>query len=539
MAVVSISRIQIRRGRKNQGTGLPQLASGEFGWAVDSQELYIGNGSVAEGAPYVGNTKILSERDDLFEFARSYTYLGSTAYMQTGSDINVPVQRSLQDRLDDRVSIRAFGASGDGSNQTAELQRAIDQLFLNPATKTSNGSRVVLHIEPGTYVIDSTIYVPPYATIIGAGVDKTVITMTGTGPAFKTVNSSSTIGTPALHSTTTITNQPTNIILSGMTVNIPSNEIGLQLDSCINSLFQDIKFAGEWISGDAGAISENAIRLNSLNFAVTTKNNSFSRIQFNNMSYGVYSDYDVTNNLFSECIFKDNYISIAFGNTSIIGSTGQSTGPFQNTIKNSSFSYIDRQAILVVAGTGNISTYNRFSLVGNEGGTTADAAYPVIQFDDVLNTSEGDWFDRSRALGYDETYIINTAYIPEVQGPTFYQNSYTHKLQINFTGTYEKLFKLPADSRKSFEIEYMYVSSQVNATRTGTLYVVVDPVNNTQALSDEYDYIGDSAYQETLKFKAQTFDENGDLSIDTIAVMMLNSTTSDVANFYYRVKTKV
>ena len=61
MAVVQISRIQIRRGKKNAGTGLPQLASGEFGWAVDSQELFIGNGSVAEGAPYVGNTKLLSE----------------------------------------------------------------------------------------------------------------------------------------------------------------------------------------------------------------------------------------------------------------------------------------------------------------------------------------------------------------------------------------------------------------------------------------------------------------------------------------------
>ena len=45
MAVVSISRIQIRRGRKNQGSGLPQLASGELGWATDAQELWIGNGA--------------------------------------------------------------------------------------------------------------------------------------------------------------------------------------------------------------------------------------------------------------------------------------------------------------------------------------------------------------------------------------------------------------------------------------------------------------------------------------------------------------
>ena len=52
MAVVQISRIQIRRGQKNQGSGVPQLAGGEFGWAVDSRELYIGNGSVADVGGY-------------------------------------------------------------------------------------------------------------------------------------------------------------------------------------------------------------------------------------------------------------------------------------------------------------------------------------------------------------------------------------------------------------------------------------------------------------------------------------------------------
>ena len=64
MAIVQISRIQHRRGLKEQ---LPQLAAGELGWAVDSQELYIGNGTVADGAPAVGNTEILSTKTNLFE----------------------------------------------------------------------------------------------------------------------------------------------------------------------------------------------------------------------------------------------------------------------------------------------------------------------------------------------------------------------------------------------------------------------------------------------------------------------------------------
>ena len=44
MPVVQISRIQHRRGKL---TDLPQLAAGELGWVVDSQRLYIGNGTVA------------------------------------------------------------------------------------------------------------------------------------------------------------------------------------------------------------------------------------------------------------------------------------------------------------------------------------------------------------------------------------------------------------------------------------------------------------------------------------------------------------
>src|SRR6056300_868128 len=99
MAVVQISRIQHRRGRKNQGSGLPQLASGEIGWAIDTQELFIGNGAVSEGAPQTGNTKILTEADDLLELAGQYAYKRDD--IQTGASVGTPVLRSIQEKLDD------------------------------------------------------------------------------------------------------------------------------------------------------------------------------------------------------------------------------------------------------------------------------------------------------------------------------------------------------------------------------------------------------------------------------------------------------
>lgn len=57
MAVIQISKIQVRRGL---GEDLPSLASGEMGWSIDERRLFIGNGTLSEGAPDIGNTEILT-----------------------------------------------------------------------------------------------------------------------------------------------------------------------------------------------------------------------------------------------------------------------------------------------------------------------------------------------------------------------------------------------------------------------------------------------------------------------------------------------
>lgn len=58
MAILQISQIQVRRGLNQD---LPQLASGELGWSLDTRQLYIGNGTLSEGAPTEGVTEILTE----------------------------------------------------------------------------------------------------------------------------------------------------------------------------------------------------------------------------------------------------------------------------------------------------------------------------------------------------------------------------------------------------------------------------------------------------------------------------------------------
>ncbi len=248
MAVVQISKIQVRRGRKNSGTSLPQLASGELGWAIDSQELFIGNGSVSEGAPYVGNTKVITEHDNILDLALQYQYKRNDATIQTGLTASNPIQRTVQERLDDTVSIRSFGAVGDGeTDDTLAIQRAIDQLYLNDATKGSEVSRIVLNFEAGVYYISEPLRIPPFATLRGAGEDKTVIQQHGLYPAVVTVNELSTPGSYSDISTTEFINQPRNIEVSGMTFeNLTLNYPALQLDACRDSTFKDIKFKGVW-----------------------------------------------------------------------------------------------------------------------------------------------------------------------------------------------------------------------------------------------------------------------------------------------------
>lgn len=204
MAVYQISRIQIRRGQANAGTGLPQLASGEMAWAIDTQQLYIGSGAVSEGAPAVSNIKVITEKDLGLEGSLlglvQYVYGASNAAVVTGPNASSPVGRAISIRLDDQATTADFGTTGNGTtDDTAALQRAIDQLFLNPSNPanlpTATSSRVVLAMPAGKFYTSGTIYIPSYASLIGAGIDKTIIDY---HPSQVTIVGSTTISSPIL-----------------------------------------------------------------------------------------------------------------------------------------------------------------------------------------------------------------------------------------------------------------------------------------------------------------------------------------------------
>jgi hypothetical protein len=173
VAILQISRITQRKGLAQD---LPEpLAGAELGWAVDTRQLFIGNGELTEGAPVVGNTEILTEFSDLLQYTTAYTYKGSAAGydVQTGATSGSPVSQSLQSRLDSYAVITDFGATGDGvTDDTAAINRALFQLYCR---QTNTQIRRSLFFPAGTYLITDTIKIPPFAQLYGEGPNSSII----------------------------------------------------------------------------------------------------------------------------------------------------------------------------------------------------------------------------------------------------------------------------------------------------------------------------------------------------------------------------
>jgi len=560
MAVVQISRVQVRRGRKNAGTSVPQLASGEIGWAIDSQELFIGNGSIQEGAPYVGNTKILTEHDNILDLALQYEYKRTLGTIQTGPTAGTPIQRTFQQRLDDTVSTRSFGTVGDGSynvstdaytfttDDTAALQRAIDQLYLNgvPAGEhVSESNRIVLNIEPGIYKISASIKVPPYAVLKGAGKDKTIIVQTADAPVFQTVGSP-TLGVAGYVSLINMTtsNQPQFIDVSGMTLRTTTSMAPVMiLDSTVNSNFSNIKFQSSFdLIASTKHEYDSCVQLRATSGVITSKDNVFTECDFVNASYAINSTYDIVSNTFDNCLFYNLGEGVLFGQATDPYIPGQQEGPRNNSFLNSRFDLINEHGINIIAGRNNLSQGNKYLKVGNDGGNSSTAAYSVINFGQGSNLSDNDYFQRAEELT-NKAGFQDYQYISEVSGVAHSNHKYNLQVAIQASAINSTFARLPGNASSRINLHYIYSSQSTMVVRHGTLYITVDKFNNAVKLTDEYDVTGNPARFESLSFTATLQDQPvppaivGDGNAETVYVKYTNSTgiESGYINYWYEI----
>jgi hypothetical protein len=526
MAVVQISRIQVRRGRSNNGTGIPQLASGELGWAVDTQELYVGNGSVSEGAPFVGNTRILTEATNIFDLVEQYQYKRSDASYITGS--TSPIQRTLQQRLDDRVSVRSFGAVGNGVTDDREaIQRAIDAIYIDYTAEDPLSfdpkRRVELVIEAGTYIISGPLYLYPFITLKGAGKEKTVIRTTGDFPAAITVrdpyktdpNDDSTLIKYEVDiDAYEYLLQPRYLTVSGITFhNIGTSSHVFEANAMRNSVFTDVKFKSAF---EIGTVIDNTNNFNiglymlAKSAVVTCQDNLFDNCEFESCAYAVDSTYDIQNNTFRSCVFNNLGFGVYLGWDVIVGvvdptiGSGRQIGPRWTRIENCKFIDIDFNGIYIGRGVGNISKSNSFVRVGNAGGGSASPTkYPVIQFEFDTNISENDFFERAYDLGPAASVEFrDTAYVSDIAGSAIATQKFFPPKSI--VGAQESIFlKLPGNQDAVYTVKYFYVSPNVDIMRSGTITLLADLSNDRVHISDEFDLVGNVSAGENLTFTAE------------------------------------
>jgi hypothetical protein len=233
MAVVQISKIQQRRGQKLL-SGMPQLSSAELAWAVDTQELFIGNGSVTEGAPYVGNTKVLTEHDNILEL------IGSYKFAEPDLSITASIFRSLQSKLDEiQVSVIDFGPQPDPStNHTPHFTTAFTQLFQNANTRY----RKVLTIPNGHYYFTSTLRIPSNVILRGETQDGVILDIGANAIEFL-----SAAGTDVLGPFTS-TDHPINVSISNLTIQYTTG--GMDITGLKDSRFESVKWKSTYTLGD-------------------------------------------------------------------------------------------------------------------------------------------------------------------------------------------------------------------------------------------------------------------------------------------------
>lgn len=537
MSVVQISRIQQRRGKKNSDFGFPQLASGELGWAIDTQELYIGNGAVSEGAPYVGNTKILTEHDDILQFVALYEYQKGNHYLITGPSEGQPINRSIQERLDDIVSIRSFGAMGDGAtDDTAALQRAIDQLFLNSSTKNNVSSRVVLYIDPGEYLISAELKIPPYAHIVGAGIDSTIITQTANYPIFKMVANDPNGTYLEFENMGTSPQRPKYILISALTLKTITNNRLVYLDNTDSSLFDRVRFFGTYTNlSSSPSTNHIAVEARGTSSLLRNFNVLFNYCMFDHIGKGFYSESDSDNISFDHCTFDMLVDGINIG--------GGILGALNTNITNCYFDNIKQYGIYVKKGYGNTSSNNKFMSVGNNGEdyTTLDNMSPIIKFDTDNNQSINDYFHRNTKL-ISQSIAPSIPFIATIQTSNLVSSNSNFRASfIETAGDPTTIIRLPLSDSGTYIIDYILTKEEKRyantnkipgtaAIRSGTITVNVDIVNKLSILSDNYHYTGHDSVED-FEFSAELKSyKTGTDDIDTLVINYFNPGPVNVNN---------
>lgn len=400
MAIVQISQITNRKGLQQD---LPQLAGAELGWSIDARRLWIGNGTIAEGAPVVGNTEILTEFSDILDFSSSYTYKGQAAgyTVQTGPTPGTPITQSLQSWFDQWATVTDFGAVGNGvADDTDAINRALQQIYcreVNPQIRRA------VFFPAGVYRITGTIFIPPYATLYGEGKDNSVIQLDDSiGDSTLNAYVARTCDSLQQYGNNIGANgaiPPQYITITNLSFrNLDSTNNIFLCEDANNCRFQSVGFYGP---GTTTSLITNLPDTSGVRFASTptlpTTQIVFDDCEFSGTVYGLNTatesggtDQFTKGVTVSNSRFDTLYQGVVTGMETL--SLGGTTGL---RILNNIFDNIYAEGVLIGSVSLNATGYNIFYDVGNHFQGLTDPYTAIISILNGNNVSVGDMFART------------------------------------------------------------------------------------------------------------------------------------------------
>ena len=523
MAIVQISRITARKGLQED---LPQpLAGAELGWAVDDRRLFIGNGTLEEGAPIVGNTEVLTEFSDILSFAGQYTYKGEAAgyTAQTGATPSSPISQSIQSRLDSYAVATDFGILGDGAtDDTAAINRALYQLF---CVQTNTAVRRSLFFPAGMYIVTDTIKIPPFARLYGEGANSSIIKFLVQNWAANTAFVESTLVyyvptstyyrsiAPVPATGIAITNAlywaaeslpsyvaqtadslqqtgvniatngaipPQNIEMSSMAIVTDQIHDGLLIENAQQCSFSNMNFTGPLTEVDLTTSVDGTVAVDwSSTVSLPCKQVNFDNCKFSGFTYSMNTEQQIQG-----CVVSNSQFDTLYQGAILGGATPSNGGPTGVKFIGNVFDNIYEEGILINGVSLNATGYNVFYDVGNHFNGTALPASAVITIDAINNISVGDMFQRTTTFSgtYPRNKIFNSATqtVPasigvdsaaQIQMGSFVRETGT-QATLSAGATSTTLFTVSSAQIKAFQMEYTI--TRETSVRTGTMTIVND-----------------------------------------------------------------
>lgn len=497
MAVIQISKIQHRRGRKNSDVGIPQLSAAEFAWAIDTQELFIGNGSVTDGAPYVGNTKVLTEHDNILDLAASYRYAENDA----GISLSTP--RSLQSKLDEYVSVFDFGAVPDGSTDATDaFETAFAELFKNPDSKFKK----TLLIPNGTYLFTDNLTIPSTAKIKGETQEGVVLNFGASNILLETEDSKGV-------AEFTSGNRPEKIKISDLTISVSTGQF--DITGLTTSEFENVRFLGEYRLGDTVGVitSERSALYWDNDFdGIGVTDIKFAGCKFDNNIVSLrcsQTDIFETSVTIDHCTFTENHTAILI--------TGVENQINSWNIVRTKFDEIYSYAFYSSNGTGTLIDSCSFIRSGNEQNNSSEPVYPIVEFGQFQNNVVvNSTTDRIQDAGVVQP--ASTVAVSTVKNSSKVEFTNSNYLDISLSDSFTPLVAVSADNGYTF-IEYAL--SIGDESRQGRLKIVIDRNKSSISFTDDYNYTG-GIIMTGFILNAEILDNNSDSIPETLLVSYKN-----------------